>query len=177
MSPKYKGMVVGWCYGTPTCSPDMCKNNICSRVRANAPKVEVAEWRANGLVECRPQSSTVLDEIILRLGVPCDSEPINVEELVARCDFLLSCDILRVVVQELGEVVIVDLVGEAVFRSNEHVFEKAFFVLGYVDEPAGVVSGGFAVGRTKRTYRHILRNLIEWKLRIELTVKARNLEE
>jgi hypothetical protein len=48
-------------------------------------------------------------------------------------------------VKEFWEVMVMDLVRETVFRSDEYVFEETFFILRDVDKPAGFVSTRFAL--------------------------------
>ena len=71
------------------------------------------QWRLAGLVERRSQA---VDAFERRLGgrVPGHPEAINIEEPVPNSDFVLGSNVVRAVGEELGKVVVVDLLGEGV---------------------------------------------------------------
>jgi hypothetical protein len=116
----------------------MRKDNICGSVRADTPKIEVTQRRAGGFVQGRPQARALLDEVVLRISVPRYPETVNVEEFVASCNLLLGGYIVWIIVEELGQVVVVNLVGESVLGGDEDILKQALLAFRNVYEPAEV---------------------------------------
>lgn len=127
-----EGVVVDGGGGGGGGGADVCEAGRRRRVGADGAEVQVVEGRLRGAVEGGEEgrglgwvgivtlvgvvdgSLGVGRERGARVSVPCHADAVDVEEPVACCDFVLGGDVVGVVGEEVGEVVLVHLLGEGV---------------------------------------------------------------
>lgn len=127
-----EGVVVDGGGGGGSCGANVCEAGRRGRVGADRAEVQVVEGGLRGAVEGGAAGCglgwvgfvTVIGVVAgsigvdrergARVGVPCYADAVDVEEPVFRADLVLGGDVFGVVGEEVGEVVLVHLLGEGV---------------------------------------------------------------
>lgn len=145
-----EGVVVDACGGGGGGGADVGEAGRCAGVGADGAEVGVVERGLGGAVEGWEEGRVgrggagmrrrvgvggrggVGREGGARVGVPGYADAVDVEEPVAGRDLVLGCDVVGVVGEEVGEVVLVHLLGEGVCLWGNGVSLSFYTALGEI---------------------------------------------
>lgn len=105
----------------------MGKKHVAGSICADASEVAIMEGRLNALIESRIEGdiSKAVGECAVNIGIPCHSKSVYIEQSVSLGDFCFGRRFrmdFRIMGEEFGQVVFVNLFAKGVRRGDEHIF-------------------------------------------------------
>ena len=125
VATEYEGVVVDGRDGCSGGGTNVREQSGGAGICTDAVEDEIVRWRLRVFVDCGMWAVGVDLEGLAGRAVPGDAVAIDVLEAVTQADLRLCRFLAWHVRDEFGKVVVVDLMGDGVFWSNEHVFEEA----------------------------------------------------